>query len=92
MITDQLLHRFEILHKQNFLYRDVKPENFMTGVGRQGNCIYMTDLGLAAYRRPDEKVYPMPALQVSRLLGTARYASIRGHLGVGEFVFTLVKI
>jgi serine/threonine protein kinase len=37
----------------NYLHRDVKLENFLLGLGRRGNVVYMTDLGLAIYRHPD---------------------------------------
>ncbi|KEF55611.1 uncharacterized protein A1O9_08361, partial [Exophiala aquamarina CBS 119918] len=37
------------LHTTGYLHRDIKPENFLRGTGKQGNIVYMTDLGLAAY-------------------------------------------
>ena len=82
MIADQLLHRFEALYKKRYVHRDVKPENFLMGVGRQGNRIYMTDFGLAEYRRPDAPVYPILPTHKSQLVGTDQYASIRGHLSL----------
>ena len=54
MLADQLLRRFERLHSNNYLHRHVKPENFLLGMGERGNVVYMTDLGLAIYRRPDQ--------------------------------------
>ncbi|KAK5203065.1 hypothetical protein LTR41_011187 [Exophiala xenobiotica] len=89
MLADQLLRRFETLHSYQYLHRDIKPENFLLGTGEQGNIVYMTDLGLAIYRRPD---YWAPGSTPTRditarppqLLGTCRYASIRGHLGIAQ--------
>ncbi|KAI9672506.1 MAG: hypothetical protein M1817_003272 [Caeruleum heppii] len=80
MIVHQLLYRFECLHNQHFLHRDVKPDNFLLGVGKRGNHVYMTDLGLAVYHdstRGDSQGVPVSKPQ---LVGTARYASINGHL------------
>lgn len=89
MLADQLLHRFETLHKNHYLHRDLKPENFLLGIGVHGNTVYMTDLGLAIYRHPDRwSSNSAPTRNVTtrppELLGTCRYASINGHLGIGK--------
>ena len=84
MIFDQLLRRFESLHSMQYLHRDVKPENFLMGVGKRGNLIYMTDLGLAIEHQPDYTEYEHTSVRDPRLIGTCRYASINGHLGIGE--------
>lgn len=91
MLADQLLRRFEVLHSHQYLHRDIKPENFLLGTGRHGNVVYMTDLGLAVYRQTPfsdsktvaAKIHDRP-VRAPRLLGTCRYASINGHLGVGR--------
>lgn len=88
MLADQLLRRFETLHSHNYLHRDIKPENFLLGMGRRGNTVYMTDLGLAVYRRPERGRPDSPPARKGptrppQLLGTCRYASIKGHLGEG---------
>lgn len=86
MLMDQLLHRIESLHVAGYLHRDIKPENFLLGTGKQGNIVYMTDFGLATYRRDSHRVLshkPATSPQIS-LVGTCRYASINGHLNVGK--------
>jgi serine/threonine protein kinase len=90
MLADQLLRRLEALHAHNYLHRDIKPENFLLGIGRQGNVVYMTDLGLAVHRRHDrwdassiDGRDDIPA-RPPELLGTCRYASINGYLDVGK--------
>ena len=37
----------EILHDAGFVYRDIKPENFVMGTGRRSDTVYMVDFGLA---------------------------------------------
>ena len=89
MLADQLLRRLECLHSNNYLHRDIKPENFLLGVEQRGNTVYMTDLGLAKYHHPDRwssSSSPTRAgtTRPPQLLGTCRYASIKGHLGIGR--------
>jgi hypothetical protein len=52
-------------------------------VGKRGNLIYMTDLGLAIYHQPDQTVSGSTSVHNPPLIDTCRYASINGHLGIG---------
>ena len=81
MIADQLICRLRYIHSKDVIHRDIKPENFLMGTGRNGNCIYVTDLGLAEEYRPTRA--PTIAPSDPHLLGTAMFASIAGHMGVG---------
>lgn len=87
MLMHQLLHRVEGLHAAGYLHRDIKPENFLLGTSKQGNIVYMTDFGLAAYQRDshDQVMSHKPAASPRiSLVGSCRYASVNGHLNVGE--------
>ena len=89
ILADQLLRCIEVLHSKDYLHRDIKPENFLLGIGQRGNTVYMTDLGLAIYRHPDRWSSNSPPSRAVKerppqLLGTCRYASIKGHLGSGR--------
>ena len=82
MLVDQLLYRLEYIHSKSVIHRDIKPENFLMGVGKQGNLIYVTDLGLATERLTAQ--INTGRARNPHLIGTARFASINGHLGVGK--------
>jgi serine/threonine protein kinase len=45
--SDQMLGRVEFLHCKCFIHRDIKPDNFLMGIGRHCNKLYMIDFGLA---------------------------------------------
>ena len=51
MIAFEIINRLESLHKINYIYRDIKPENFVIGRGNDCREIYMIDFGLAKYFR-----------------------------------------
>ena len=82
MLVDQLLYRLEYIHSKRVIHRDIKPENFLMGVGKQGNIVYITDLGLAREFLPAH-INTGPARN-PHLVGTARFTSINGHLGVSK--------
>ena len=47
MLADQMINRVEFMHARNFLHRDIKPDNFLIGIGRNANIVYIIDFGLA---------------------------------------------
>lgn len=84
MLADQLIYRLEYIHSNDVIHRDIKPENCLMGVKKQGNQVYVTDLGLATERRAAESSTNAGRSLHPKLVGTARFASINGHLGVGK--------
>ncbi|XP_016948948.1 casein kinase I [Drosophila biarmipes] len=79
MLADQILARVELLHRKCFIHRDIKPDNFLMGLGRHCAQVYMIDFGLA------KKFYSLRSQkhigysEKKDLVGTARYASVRAH-------------
>lgn len=84
MLADQMLSRIKYLHSKSFIYRDMKPDNFLIGLGQNAALVYMIDYGLAKKYRDTKTHQHIPYRDKKSLTGTARYASINTHLGIEQ--------
>ncbi|KAG9509567.1 Casein kinase I isoform delta-A, partial [Fragariocoptes setiger] len=84
LLADQMLQRIEFLHRKDFLHRDIKPDNFLMGLGRNGNVVYIIDFGLGKRYRDPKSGQHIPYRENKNLTGTARYASVNTHQGIEQ--------
>jgi len=75
-----LICRIEFIHSKGFLHRDIKPDNFLIGTGRNIWKVFVVDFGLAKRYLKDGK--HIEYREGKCLTGTARYASINTHMGI----------
>lgn len=76
--------RWPNLYRVHLRRRDIKPDNFLMGLGKRANVVNIIDFGLAKkYRDPKTHIH-IPYRENKNLTGTARYASINTHLGIEQ--------
>lgn len=81
MLAEQMLWRVEYVHSRNLIHRDIKPDNFLMGIGQRCNRLFLVDFGLAKKYRDSRTKAHIPFRDDKNLTGTARYASINAHAG-----------
>ncbi|XP_023641606.1 casein kinase 1-like protein 5 isoform X2 [Capsella rubella] len=84
MLADQMINRLEFIHSKSYLHRDIKPDNFLMGLGRRANQVYIIDYGLAKKYRDSSTHRHIPYRENKSLIGTPRYASLNTHLGIEQ--------
>merc|ERR1712226_779168 len=84
MLADQMINRVEYVHAKNFIHRDIKPDNFLIGLGKKANQVFIIDFGLAKKYRDPKTQQHIPYRENKNLTGTARYASVNTHLGIEQ--------
>jgi|EP00927_Polykrikos_kofoidii_P082757 casein kinase 1 len=84
MLADQMINRVEYVHAKNFIHRDIKPDNFLIGLGKKANQVHIIDFGLAKKYRDPKTQQHIPYREGKNLTGTARYASVNTHLGIEQ--------
>ena len=52
MLVEQFLNRVEYLHSKNYIHQDLKPENFLMGIGESEGLVYLADFGVTKRHNP----------------------------------------
>ncbi len=77
-IAIQSLEIISAFHNKGFVHKDIKPENFLCGIGKEKEMIYLIDFGLSK-RYLNNKNQHINFNSKKGFTGTATYASINTH-------------
>ena len=73
----QILLILESIHNLYLIHRDIKPDNFLLGLGSNSKQLYMIDFGFCKSYLKNGNHISLGC--TSNLIGTAKYASIHAH-------------
>lgn len=84
MLVERMIRSLESMHSCGYIHRDVKPENYVTGLGTKSTLVHLLDFGLSKrFRCPLTKLH-IPYNDTRKFTGTVRYASVNTHLGIEQ--------
>eukprot|EP00736_Rhodelphis_marinus_P004453 Rmarinus@m.15788 len=87
MLGQRLVSLLEYLHQRGYVHRDIKPQNFLLGLGSKAHVIHVIDFGVALKYRSRvgiRKHQHIPYSENQRRVGSLRYASVYTHQGIGQ--------
>ncbi|EGR31609.1 hypothetical protein IMG5_105910 [Ichthyophthirius multifiliis] len=84
MLAEQMISRIEYFHSKNFIHRDIKPDNFLMGINRKAETLYIIDYGLSKKYRDIKTGQHIDYKEGKSLTGTVRYSSINTHIGIEQ--------
>lgn len=77
-ISIQMIQRIQILHKNGFIHRDIKPDNFLFGSERKHNILYLIDLGMCKRIFFENNMHITNKITNS-IIGTPIFVSLHVH-------------
>lgn len=84
------LERVEHVHSRGLILRDLKPQNFVLGLGERSSIVHLLDFGLVRpYANPITNEH-IPFVENLERVGTARYTSYNMLMKRGKSMITTI--
>ena len=80
LIGVKMIERIQTLHEKYLLHRDVKPDNFLFGLQKETNKIFLIDFGIS--KRYDHNGIHINENSIKNIIGTPNFVSLNVHLGI----------
>lgn len=77
MLAKIIIKKLEIFHNKGYVHRDIKPGNFVTGLGKQSTEIFLIDYGLT------QTFIESNYTENVSFVGNSIFMSLNSHFGIG---------
>src|SRR5690349_10141973 len=79
IIADQLLERLEWIHSKNLVYNDIDPENFLVGLLKKADKIFVVDYGNCRKFVDEEENHYFIGKEENKVKNNVRFRSLHQH-------------
>src|SRR5947207_1086176 len=85
LLTNQLISHIEYIHAKSFIYRDIKPGNFLMSIEKDENQINIINFNLIKKYHDSKTHVHISYHENKKLTDTAHYVSINTHQKLKQF-------